>query len=40
MKIFICANLYKEKTANIFPDVIRSLKLYGMTPLEIGRAHV
>ncbi len=37
MKIFICANLYKEKTANIFPDVIRSLKLYGMTPLAENR---
>lgn len=33
MKIYICANLYKEKTADIFPDVIRTLKLYGMTPL-------
>ena len=33
MKICICANLYREKTADIFPDVIRTLKLYGMTPL-------
>ncbi len=33
MKIFICANLYKEKTAAIFPDVIRTLKLGGMVPV-------
>ncbi|MCM1054914.1 MAG: NAD(+)/NADH kinase [Bacteroides sp.] len=33
MKIFICTNLNKEKAREIFPDVIRILKLYGMLPL-------
>ena len=37
MKIFICANLYKEKTAAIFPDVVKTLKLYGMLPLVESR---
>lgn len=37
MKIFICANLYKEKTSELFPDVIRTLKKYGMTPLVESR---
>lgn len=37
MKVFICANLKKEKTGLIFPDIIRTLKLYGMTPLTENR---
>ncbi len=32
MKVFICANLYKEKTKGIFPEVVRVLKHYGITP--------
>lgn len=32
MKIFICANLNKEKTITVFPEVIRALRLYGITP--------
>lgn len=37
MNVFICANLNKEKTRLIFPDVIRTLKLYGMLPLAESR---
>lgn len=33
MNIFICANFNKEKTAVIFPEVIRTLKSYNMTPM-------
>ena len=32
MKIFICANLNKEKTITVFPEVVRALRLYGITP--------
>ncbi len=32
MKIFICANLYKEKTKAIFPKIVRILKSYHITP--------
>ena len=32
MKIFICANLNKEKTITVFPEVVRVLRLYGITP--------
>lgn len=37
MNIFICANLNKEKTRAIFPEVIRTLKSYNMTPLVEAR---
>lgn len=33
MKIFICANLNKEKTVLVFPEVVRTLRLYGITSL-------
>lgn len=33
MKIFICANLNKEKTKAVFPEVVRILKSYRITPL-------
>ena len=32
MKVFVCANLLKEKTANVFPAIIAELKKNGMTP--------
>ncbi|MDE6725156.1 MAG: NAD(+)/NADH kinase, partial [Ruminiclostridium sp.] len=32
MKVFICANLFKEKTKAIFPEVVKALKAYKITP--------
>ena len=32
MKVFVCANLLKEKTANVFPAIIAEMKKNGMTP--------
>ncbi|MDE6580407.1 MAG: NAD(+)/NADH kinase [Ruminiclostridium sp.] len=32
MKVFICANLFKEKTKAIFPEVVKSLKAYKIAP--------
>lgn len=37
MKVFICANLNKEKTAEVFSQVISALKAGGMTPLAESR---
>ncbi len=37
MKIFICANLNKEKTRSIFPEVVRTLKAYDMILFVEGR---
>lgn len=37
MKVFVCANLCKEKTAEVFPSVIAELKKNGMTPLAESR---
>ena len=33
MKVFVCANLLKEKTAEVFPSVIAALRKNGITPL-------
>ncbi|MCM1299564.1 MAG: NAD(+)/NADH kinase [Firmicutes bacterium] len=33
MNIFICANLNKEKTEAIFPEVVRTIKSCNMTPM-------
>lgn len=33
MKIFVCANLNKEKTKEIFPKVIEELKSFGIAPI-------
>ena len=32
MKVFICANLFKDKTKAIFPKVVKALKSYKITP--------
>ena len=32
MKVFVCANLLKEKTADVFPAIIAELQKNGMTP--------
>ena len=32
MKVFICANLFKDKTKTIFPKVVKALKAYKITP--------
>ena len=37
MKVFVCANLLKEKTAEVFPDVIAALHKNGITPLVESR---
>lgn len=37
MKIFICANLNKEKTRAIFPEVVKSLKSCNITPFAEKR---
>lgn len=37
MNIFICANLNKEKTKAIFPEVVRTLLSYKLTPLAEKR---
>ena len=33
MKVFVCANLTKEKTAEVFPSIIAELQKNGMIPL-------
>ncbi len=33
MNIFICANLNKEKTNAVFPEVVKTLKAYDLTPM-------
>lgn len=37
MKIFVCANLNKEKTKDIFPKIIEELKRCGISPLMESR---
>ena len=32
MKVFICANLFKDKTKAIFPKVVKALRAYKITP--------